>query len=64
MIFYRKICILGMIKYHELRHHLFEEVSLHPEVKKDLEVLHYHVENNFPIEKELLFKLMPELYIH
>ena len=29
-----------------------------------LERLHYHVENNFPIEKELVFKLVPELYVH
>jgi len=43
---------------------LFEEVSLHPEVLKDLEILHYHVENNFPIEKELVFKMVPELYTH
>ena len=31
---------------------------------KNLEILHYHVENNFPIEKELVFKLMPELFVH
>ena len=31
---------------------------------KDLEILHYHVENNFPIEKELVFKLVPELFVH
>ena len=37
---------------------------MHPEVLKGLEILHYHVENNFPIEKELVFKLVPELYIH
>ena len=53
-----------MIKYHQIRQNLFEEVSLHPEVLKNLEVLHYHVENNFPIEKELVFKLMPELFVH
>lgn len=59
-----KICVLGVIKYHQIRQELFEEVSLHPEVLKDLEVLHYHVENNFPIEKELVFKMVPELYTH
>jgi hypothetical protein len=37
---------------------------LHPEVLKDLEVLHYHVENNYPVEKELVFKVVPELYTH
>ena len=44
---------MGMIKYHQIRQNLFEEVSLHPEVLKGLEVLHYHVENNFPVEKEV-----------
>ena len=31
---------------------------------KGLEILHYHVENNLPIEKEMVFKLVPELYTH
>jgi adenylate cyclase class IV len=31
---------------------------------KDLEILHYHTENNLPIEKELVFKLVPELFVH
>jgi len=37
---------------------------LHPEILKNLEILHYHVENNFPVEKELVFKMVPELYTH
>ena len=37
---------------------------MHPEILKGLEILHYHVENNFPVEKELVFKLVPELYTH
>ena len=45
-----------------MRHALFEEVSLHPEVMKGLEILHYHVENNMPIEKEMVYTLVPELY--
>lgn len=36
----------------------------HPEVLKNFEVLHYHVEHNLPVEKELLFELVPELFIH
>lgn len=43
---------------------MFEEVSLHPEILKGLEELHYHVEQNIPVEKELVFKLVPELYVH
>ena len=39
-------------------------MSLHPELLKNLETLHYHVENNFPVEKELVYKLVPELFVH
>jgi hypothetical protein len=59
-----KVCVMAMIKYHQIRQELFEEVSLHPEILRDLEVLHYHCENNFPIEKELVYKVVPELYVH
>jgi len=58
------VCVLGMIKYHQISQTIFEEKSLHPEILKGLEILHYHVENNLPVEKELLFELMPELYVH
>lgn len=53
-----------MIKYHQIRQNLFEEVSLHPETLKNLEILHYHVENNFPVAKELVYKVAPELFVH
>ena len=59
-----KISVLGVIKYHQLKQALWEEVSLHPETMKGLEVLHYHVENNQPVEKELVFTLVPELFVH
>lgn len=59
-----KISVLGVIKYHQVRQQLFDEVSLHPETMKGLEILHYHVDNNIPVEKELVFKLVPELYVH
>lgn len=60
----QKVCVLGVIKYHQIRQELFEEVSMHPEVLKDIEILHYHVENNHPVAKELVFKVVPELYTH
>lgn len=43
---------------------MFEEVSYHPEILKGFEILHYHVEHNLPIEKELVFKMVPELFVH
>jgi hypothetical protein len=39
-------------------------VSLHPEVQRGIEILHFHAENNLPIEKELVYKLVPELFVH
>jgi len=29
-----------------------------------MEILHYHVEHNLPVEKELVFKCVPELFVH
>jgi hypothetical protein len=58
----KKSCILAMIKYHQIQHNLFEEVALHPATQKGLEELNYLLENNLPIEKEMLFKYVPELY--
>jgi hypothetical protein len=55
--------VLGVIKYHQIRQNLFEEVSLHPEVMKGLEVLHFHVENNLPIEKEVILIITHNNYI-
>ena len=38
-------------------------MTLHPEAIKSLEILHYHVEHNLPVEKELLFAMVPELFV-
>jgi hypothetical protein len=55
---------MGIIKYHQLKHALFDEVNYHPETLRGLETLHYHVEHNLPVEKELCFKVIPELFYH
>ena len=57
-----KNCILGTIKYHQITYNLFDDVSLHPEVLKGLEILNYKVENNQPISKEMCFHLVPQLF--
>lgn len=58
----RKMCILGVIKYRQVNHNLFEDSQLHPETQKKLEELHYLTEHNLPIEKKMLFELVPELF--
>lgn len=60
----KKIAVLGVIKYHQIKHGVFDDVNYHPEVLKGLEVLHYHAEHNIPIEKETVYKLVPELFVH
>lgn len=39
-------------------------MHFHPETLKGLEILHYHVEHNLPVEKELCYKMVPELFVH
>lgn len=39
-------------------------MNYHPEVLKNLEILHYHTEHNIPIDKELVYKMVPELFVH
>ena len=60
----KKITVLGVIKYHQIKHSVFDDVHYHPEILKGLETLHYHVEHNIPIEKELVYKMVPELFVH
>jgi len=60
----KKICVLGIIKYHQIKHSVFEEFHFHPETLRGLETLHYHVEHNLPVEKELVFRMVPELFVH
>lgn len=45
----KKHCILGMIKYHQLQHNLFDDVKYHPETLQKFEDLNYNVENNLPV---------------
>lgn len=54
--------MLGVIKYHQVNHNLFDDSRLHPEVQNQLETLHYLVEHNLPVEKDMLFRLVPELF--
>jgi hypothetical protein len=35
---------------------------MHPEVKKNIEVLHYHLEHNLPVKRILLYEVVPELF--
>ena len=58
----KKLLVLNQIKYRMLTHNLLEEISLHPVILEKLERLHDAVQHGMPIEKELVFELVPELF--
>lgn len=35
---------------------------MNPETKKSLEIVHYHVTNNLPIKREIIYEVVPELF--
>jgi hypothetical protein len=43
-------------------HRNLEGCVIHPETIKSIETVHYHVEHNLPIRRELLFEVTPELF--
>lgn len=54
--------ILANIRVHEFFEKNFEEFSLHPETRKNLEIIEYHLNYNLPIEKKV--KNYFYLFIH
>lgn len=55
---FRKHLILGVIRYHQFQELLFDEMAYHPETKKMLEELHFQVEHNLPVKKEVILDLL------
>jgi hypothetical protein len=49
--------ILANIRVHEFFDKNFDEFKLHPETRKNLEIIEYHINYNLPIEKNVLFFL-------
>ena len=45
--------ILANIRVHEFFDKNFDEFRLHPETKKNLEIIEYHINYNLPIEKKV-----------
>lgn len=58
----RKMGVINSIKYRQISHMLFQDSTLHPETLKKLENLHYLVEHNLPVEKSLLFEMVPDVF--
>jgi hypothetical protein len=47
------MCVLATIKSYEFFDKFFEDNQLHPEIRKQLETIEYHVNHNLPIEKKV-----------
>jgi hypothetical protein len=45
--------VLASIKTHEFFDKFFEDTQLHPETRKNLEIIEHHVKYNLPIEKRV-----------
>ena len=58
----KKDIVLGTIRYYSQCNALFTEFRLHPETEKMMEKIAYGAEYGLPVEKELLFKALPELF--
>jgi len=57
-----KKLVLNAIAYYEFQMRNLQGVEMHPETMKSLEIVHYHVEHNLPVRRELLYEVVPELF--
>jgi hypothetical protein len=51
-----------MITYYEFMYRNLTGMLMHPEVKKRIELVHYKVEHNLPVKRQLLYEVVPELF--
>ncbi len=51
----KKKLVLNSITYYEFMLRNLQGVTMHPETMKSIEVLHYHVEHNLPVRREVRF---------
>jgi hypothetical protein len=60
----RKTLILATIRTHEFFDKFFEDTQLHPEMRKNLEIIEHGLKYNQPIEKRVLYEAMPEMFLY
>jgi hypothetical protein len=58
----QKKLVLNAITYYEFQSRNMQGVVLHPETMKSMEIVHYHVEHNLPVRRELIYEVVPELF--
>jgi hypothetical protein len=58
----QKKVVMNMLHYYEFQERHLAGLYLNPETKKAIEIVHYHVQNNLPVKRELLWEVLPELF--
>ena len=56
-----RVCVVNKIKIIKLQLRIGHFI-INPNDEKDLEELEYLVENNLPVERDLLYRLVPEVF--
>ena len=54
----RKKLVLNSIAYYEFQMRNVEGMSMNPEAMKAIETVHYHVEHNLPVRREVIFNII------
>jgi hypothetical protein len=50
-----KKLVLNQITYYEFQYRILQGVVINPETLKSIETVHYHVEHNLPVRREVIF---------
>lgn len=56
-----RLCVVNKIKIIKLQLN-FGHFIINPNDEKDLQLLEYFVENNLPVDKDLLYRVVPEAF--
>ena len=51
-----KKMILNMIAYYEFHYRNNQGVMINPDTLKSMEIVHYHVEHNLPVRREVKYQ--------
>jgi hypothetical protein len=49
------MAVLSLIRTHEFFDKNFEDCQLHPEMRKNLEIIEHNIKYNLPVEKRVIY---------
>ncbi|EGR33783.1 hypothetical protein IMG5_038290, partial [Ichthyophthirius multifiliis] len=58
----KKSIVINQLTYYEYMSRTLHGFVMHPETQKAIEKVHYDIEQNIPVRRELLFEVCPELF--